>query len=130
MSRVNGHDVATTMTVGLPPDPATSDVSDVAPKRKRRPSKPLPTPDIAAALSSSFSVKAAAVKLRMTAFGLERRCREQGLIALYEACAQRGIDRRGRKKRPADPPMPTWSCGLSRRQEAGRLRSGRGGSWR
>ena len=69
---------------------------------------PLPSADIAAALSSSRRVKDAAIKLGMTAYGLERRCREQGLVALYEACAERGKWQRGRKKRP-EPPMPRWS---------------------
>ena len=71
---------------------------------------PLPTADIAAALSSSHRVKDAAIKLGMTAFGLERRCREQGLVALYEACAERGKFRRGRgKPSRVEPAMPRWS---------------------
>ena len=67
-----------------------------------------PGADIAAALASSSSVREASKKLGMSMTALESRCREEGLNPLYEACAERGKQRRGQhRSKPA--PMPTWS---------------------
>jgi hypothetical protein len=61
---------------------------------------------IAEALCSSRSVADAARKLGMATSNLESRCRAEGLIALYEKCAERGRTARGAaRKRPR---LPHW----------------------
>lgn len=65
------------------------------------------TPDIAAALGSSHSVREAREKLGMSETALESRCRDEGLIALYEACAERGKATRGKRRNL--PALPRWS---------------------
>jgi len=80
------------------------DKSHVRSTMKPRPS----TADIAEVLARSQSRKEAASALGIPATTLERLCREQALVALYEALARRGNARKG-KPRPPAPKPPRWA---------------------
>lgn len=81
------------------------DKSHVRSTAKPRPS----TADIAEVLARSQSRKEAAEVLGIPATTLERLCREQALVSLYEALAERGTARRGPRKTPKQVPVRRWS---------------------
>lgn len=66
------------------------------------------TGEIAEVLARSSSRQDAAAELGLTPTTLERMCREESLVGLYTALAERGVARRG-KKRPPAPPPPRWA---------------------
>lgn len=80
---------------------------------KRGPlSQALSSGEIAEVLARSESIAQAAKILGASYSSLQRRCREQGLIALYDACSERGKARNG-KPRPHAPLPPRWAIILS-----------------
>ena len=87
------------------PDNWPDDKSHVRSTTKPRPS----TADIAEVLARSQSRKEAASALGIPATTLERLCREQALVTLYEALAERGTGRRGPRKTPKQVPVRRWS---------------------
>lgn len=67
------------------------------------------TAEIAEVLARSQSRKEAAATLGIPATTLERLCREQALVALYEALAERGTRQRGGGKVQKRAPVRRWS---------------------
>lgn len=67
------------------------------------------TAEIAEVLARSQSRKEAAATLGIPATTLERLCREQALVALYEALAERGTRLRGGGKVPKRSAVRRWS---------------------
>jgi hypothetical protein len=82
------------------------------PSHVRSTERPRPsTSDIAEVLARSHSRKQAAEALVVPATTLERLCREQALVSLYEALAERGTSQRGGGRRRVEKlkPVRRWS---------------------
>lgn len=76
---------------------------------------------IAEALGSSNSIREAARKIGMAVTPLERRCRQEGLNRLYEACAERGKLQRGVNLKKTKRELPMFAVVLLWRQPCGAL---------